>query len=201
MKTKLILVLCAACIFSACSKQSEEETKLALAREVFLANTPMIERLTRQLNQDDTEFLATLPEEKRAEGEKMIKELKAAFEEFDQKSHAIYAEVYTMEELKAMKAFYKSPGGRAYLAEVEQRSLAVDEWVKKVETAAKEGTPRPEFEPKPYEMPEALKAFNESPEGRSIAEKLPLLQEKMMPFSMKVKEIMRKMAEMDEALE
>ena len=112
MKAKLILLLCAVCAFSACTKQANDEDKLALARDAFRASYSGHEQdvLTAMY----ANRLDHLSAEQRAKVEAFIAEQsKILTEAVEPIFVEAFAEVYTVKELQAMKAYHESPEGRS----------------------------------------------------------------------------------------
>lgn len=108
---------------------SPDAAKLALAREVIAAMQAdkMFDRMTAQLKQMAMQMAAQQPDAtpaKRAQAEalqgKIMDLTMEAAKGMIAKMDALYAEVYSEAELKAMKAFFASPEGQSMLAKQPQ---------------------------------------------------------------------------------
>ncbi|MEO1242736.1 MAG: DUF2059 domain-containing protein [Pseudomonadota bacterium] len=88
------------------------------AMDVILADTALSDRQKEQIVQDVLKVIA--------------EELEPAIQEFSAKTAPLLADVYTLEELEGILAFYKSPAGAAMLAKqrelVEKSMLIGQEW-------------------------------------------------------------------------
>jgi len=114
----LIVILCG----SALVARAASEEALALARDIMkLSEMPkLMDSIMAPIKQMSGAMLpADLPAEEKAKiekmQEKMIEIMKPEMEKFIKNMEPIYAEVFTIDELKAMKAFHESPAGRALI--------------------------------------------------------------------------------------
>jgi hypothetical protein len=125
-KSLLVLALCA---FTAAATAQVDATKLALAREAITAMhaDKMFDSMAAQMKQMASQY-AQVPAGASAEEQKKAAELQAKIMDLSMneakalvaKMDAIYAEVYSEGELKAMVAFFKSPEGQSMLAKQPQ---------------------------------------------------------------------------------
>ncbi|MBI2513946.1 MAG: DUF2059 domain-containing protein [Opitutae bacterium] len=106
-----------------------DAAKLALAREVIAAMQAdkMLDRMTAQMKQMAMQMTALpsdTPPAKRAKAEALSNKIMdlsmEAAKGMIAKMDALYAEVYSEAELKAMKAFFASPEGQSMLAKQPQ---------------------------------------------------------------------------------
>lgn len=106
-----------------------DPAKLALAREVIAAMQAdkMLDRMTAQMKQMATQMAALPPDTppaKRAKAEALSNKIMdltmEAAKGMIAKMDALYADVYSEAELKAIKAFFTSPEGKSMLAKQPQ---------------------------------------------------------------------------------
>jgi len=119
----LIGILCG----SALAARAASEEALALARDIIkLSEAPkLMDSMMAPMKQMSSAMMpADMPAEEKAKAEKMMEKMievmKPEMEKFIKSMEPIYAEVFTVDELKAMKAFHESPAGRALIAKQPQ---------------------------------------------------------------------------------
>ena len=123
----LIVILCGSVV----AARAASEEALALARDIIkLSEAPKLmdnmmmpmKKMTGAMLPDDMPAAEKAKAAKMAEKmtEKMIEIMKPEMEEFMNKMAPVYADVFTVDELKAMKAFHESPAGRALIAKQPQ---------------------------------------------------------------------------------
>ena len=134
---KILLLGCLAALFTLPVQAADEET-LQLARDVLKAvrSDAMVDRMWWQFEKKFDEFAAQLPTEERAafdklrkEGlmEMMMEEIKAMKEDMA----VLYTAVYTAQELKAIKVFFESPEGSAFLEKQPRVSNGTEPLIRK----------------------------------------------------------------------
>jgi len=116
----LLLVGCLAALFSLPALAADRKA-LRLAREVvqLTQSDAIIERLGAESERRCFAAFAELSPKDRAAGAKVARDVGAStvkkMRALREAMPAVYAEVFTVKELRAMKAFYGSPAGRAWL--------------------------------------------------------------------------------------
>lgn len=142
----------------------EHKEKLKLAREVIelMEADAMIDGMTEQMMQNMAGQPGNPSGDQTALQDRIVKIAEEAAREMITEFDAIYAEIYTVEELEGIKAFFSSPAGQSMIKKQPELMGRIMPMVQrmqqnmlpKIQAAVAEFAPVPEPPPAPA-MPEA----------------------------------------------